>query len=388
MKKFNIRTFNKISPLGLKEFPENSYDISDSSGNPDAILLRSENLHEYDFPENVLAVGRAGAGVNNVPVQTLTERGIVVFNTPGANANAVKELVLLGMLLAARNVMEAFDFVTSIKDEDNIGPLVEDNKSKFKGFELSGKRLAVVGLGAIGMKVANDAVELGLDVSGFDPYLSVDRAWGLSTKVKPATSLEKMLSQADFVTFHMPLTDNTRGMVNKQLLSHFKKGAVLLNFSRGEIVDEDAVLESIETGRLRRYVCDFPTKKVINNSSVITIPHLGASTKEAEDNCAVMVVKQVRDYLENGNIINSVNFPNAYLDRTTEHRILIGTKNVPNMIGQISSCLAEDGLNIAEMINKSRGEYAYNILDISTKPSTSALKKITQIDDVVFTRVL
>jgi D-3-phosphoglycerate dehydrogenase / 2-oxoglutarate reductase len=386
---FNIKLYNKISENGLEKFEQNQFNISEDTSEPEAILLRSFKLHSIEFPKSLIAIGRAGAGVNNIPVDLCTEKSIVVFNTPGANANAVKELVLTGMFLAARNIVKGLQFVQEIADKGNeVGKLVEGNKAQFKGYELRGKKLGVIGLGAIGMMVANDAVNLGMEVQGYDPFLSVERAWGLSRQVRPATSIDSLLENSDFITFHMPLSDETKGFLSKARIAKLKKNVVILNFARGEIIDQEALIAALDNNLAGCYVTDFPRADLINNSKVVSLPHLGASTAEAEDNCAVMIADQVRGYLLNGNIINSVNFPNCFLERTSKYRLLVVNTNVPNIIGQITSALAESNINISEMLNKSRGNIAYNIIDIEEKPTEAALDRIRAIEGIARIRLL
>ncbi len=386
---FNILTLNKISKDGLRFFDRARYDVGDSVLDPSAILVRSASLHKYEFGESLLAIGRAGAGTNNIPIDDCTRNGIVVFNTPGANANAVKELVLLGMLLASRNVISGIEHAKGLIGlGDRIPEVVEKDKGLFTGYEIRGKRLGVVGLGAIGMMVANDAIALGLEVEGYDPFISVHSAWSLSHKVKPAVTLGKMLGGADFVSLHMPLTPETVEIVNRETLRQFKRGAVLLNFARAEIVNEFDVIDALNDGHLAAYVADFPTEQLLAHPKVICIPHLGASSHEAENNCAVMVVKQVIDFLENGNIVNSVNYPSCSLDRSGDFRLTVTNENVPNMVGQISSLLASYGLNISEMINKSKGDIAYNIVDVSGFAGMDLLEKLNGIEGVLAVRKL
>jgi len=386
---FQIQTRNSIAKEGLALFPKETYAVSDSGDTPDAIVLRSYSMHKDALPASLKAIGRAGAGVNNIPVELCTQSGIVVFNAPGANANAVKELVLAGMLLAARNLIEGASYASSLHGEGaRVPELVEKNKSRFSGFEIAGKRLGVIGLGAIGMMVANNAVGLGMSVEGYDPFISVKNAWALSDQVKPAVSLAKLLGDSDFITLHMPLTPETDKFINAEILKNVKPGAVLLNFARAEIVDNAAILEALDAGILGKYVTDFPTEALIQHPKVICIPHLGASTEEAETNCAVMVARQIKDYLEDGNISNSVNFPNCFLERTGESRLILMNENVPNMVGQIASLLAADGLNIMEMVNKSKGGLAYNIVDFNGAVKSDLLDRLRAITGVRMARIL
>jgi len=386
---YKVKTFNKISNDGLKILKDSGFEVSSSEESPHGIMLRSHKLHDYVFNPELKCIGRAGAGVNNIPVDKCTENGIVVFNAPGANANAVKELVLAGLLLASRDIVGGIEFAKSLRGKDvNVHEEVEGNKSKFKGAELKGKRLGVVGLGAIGMMVSNNALNLGLDVSGHDPFISVNRAWELSSHVKREDNINKLLSHSDFISLHMPLTDSTKGFFNKEKLGTFKKGAVLLNFARPEIVDEDAILESLDSGHLSLYVTDFPSEKLINHNKVIPIPHLGASTAEAENNCSIMVANQMKDFLLNGNIINSVNYPNCKTDRSGDFRVVLSNKNIPNMVGQISSVMASLDLNITEMVNKSKGDLAYTIVDLKGNSSDELRQKLEAIDGVLSVRII
>ncbi|MDA8364025.1 MAG: 3-phosphoglycerate dehydrogenase family protein [Gammaproteobacteria bacterium] len=361
---FKILILNNISAHGLERLPPGRYQVGDDITEPDAILLRSHKLHGMTVPPSLKAVGRAGTGVNNIPVDTLTRMGIPVFNAPGANANAVKELVVAGLILAYRHVCEAWDFARALQGTDaEIGKAVEAGKKKFAGFELPGRTFGVVGLGAIGRSVANAGVALGMKVVGYDPGLTVEGAWQLSAEVKKAASVEELLRVADFVSFHVPLIDATRHMINTARLKIMKDGVVILNFARDGIIDDAAVSAAIKAGKVYGYVCDFPSNLLKNHERVITLPHLGASTNEAEDNCAVMVADEVRDFLENGNILNSVNFPNVVVPRESEHRLVVANANVPNMLGQISTVMAEAHLNIHDMVNRSRGDLAYTVVD-------------------------
>ncbi len=386
---YKILTLNNISVAGLERLPRDRYEVASEIQHPDAILLRSYNMHEMPIPETLQAVGRAGAGVNNIPVAALSRRGIPVFNAPGANANAVKELVIAGMLLACRNICQAWDFARRLEgDDEAIHRQAEQGKKQFVGFELKGRTLGVIGLGAIGIKVANTALKLGMDVMGFDPEITVQSAWKLSSEVRQASSVEDILTHADFITFHVPLVDSTRHMINKARIKYFKPGAVLLNFAREGIVDDEAALQAIEEGRLHAYVCDFANSRLKGHERVITLPHLGASTQEAEDNCAVMVAEQVRDYLENGNIRNAVNFPDVVMPRTQGYRIAIANSNVPNMVGQISTLMAKAGLNILDLLNKSRGELAYTLADVDQEIPPGVIEGIRNIDGVLNVRVI
>lgn len=386
---FKILTLNNISVAGLERLPRDRYEIASEIQHPDAILARSHNMHEMEFPSSLKAVGRAGAGVNNIPVVKLSTRGIPVFNAPGANANAVKELVVAGMLVAARNICQAWDFARNTQGTDEeIHKQVESGKKKFVGFELPGRTLGVIGLGAIGVKVANAALSLGMKVIGYDPDITVQRAWQLSAEVQQAHSVDDLLSQVDFVSFHVPLTAGTRHMINTDRLRNMKNGVVLLNFARDGIVDDEAVCAALDAGKVYAYVCDFPSNRLKNHPRVITLPHIGASTEEAEENCAIMVADQVRDYLENGNIRNSVNFPEVWMPRTEGCRIAVVNANVPNMLGQISTTLAKAGLNIVDMINKSRGELAYTLVDVQIEIPAHTVEEIAKIQGVLAVRTI
>lgn len=386
---FKILTYNNISSVGLERFPRDRYEVASEIQHPDAILLRSFKLHGVSIPASVKAVGRAGAGVNNIPVAEYSQLGIPVFNAPGANANAVKELVLAGMLLAARNICPAWEFARGLQgDDDVIHKAAEKGKAQFAGFELAGKTLGVLGLGAIGVRVANAAIELGMQVVGFDPLLTVESAWQLSSRVIRAVSVDDLIARADLVTLHVPLNDQTRGLLNGARLQSMKKGATLLNFSRAEVAEERAVLAALDAGNLRTYVCDFPSRQVIDHPRTIVLPHLGASTAEAEDNCAIMVADRLRDYLENGNIRCSVNFPDVVMPKTEGFRLCIANENVPNMVGQISAALAEASLNIVDLLNKSRGNFAYTLVDLNSKVPTETLERIRSIKGVLSARIV
>ena len=388
-KTFSILTINKISPLGLKRFPAERYVVSPDIKEPDAIMVRSQNLLEMEFPASVKAIARAGAGTNNVPVKKMSARGIPVFNAAGANANAVKELIVTGMLLSSRNILQALHFTENLTGDDaSLHKLVEAGKANYAGIELSGRTLGIIGLGAIGRLVADAAIGLGMQVVGYDPEITVDAAWGLPTQVKKAHSVEDLLKQSDFVTLHVPLVDATRGLINEKRVQAMKAGSVLLNFSRDAIVDEDAVIAGLSSKHLRNYVCDFPSEKNRGNPAVISLPHLGASTQEAEENCAVMVAEQLRDYLEHGNLFNTVNFPNASMPRESSFRISIANANVPNMLGQISTALAAAGINIHNMLNKSRGEMAYTLVDTDSATPAALLAQMAAIPGVLMVRDL
>ena len=387
---YRILTLNDISSRGLARLPRERYEVGATVTRPDAILVRSADLHGFDVAAGVRAIGRAGAGVNNIPVAEMSRRGIPVFNTPGANANAVKELVLAGLLLAARNIVPAWLFARALDgDDETIEAAVEKGKKNFVGFELPGRTLGVVGLGAIGVEVANSALALGMRVLGYDPQLTVQRAWQLSSSVEQALSLEDLFTRADAITVHVPLNEHTQALVNAARLALAKPDATLLNFARAAIVDTQAVLAALDAERLHAYVCDFPERALKNHPRVLTLPHLGASTGEAEENCAVMVAEQVRDFLENGNIRNSVNYPEAVLPRVPNTtRLAIANSNVPNMVGQISTCLAARGINIADLLNKSRGEFAYTLIDADGAVGEDLLATVRAIDGVLSARIV
>ena len=384
---YNIKTINNISDKGLTRLPSEIYSVSPDTEDPDGIILRSQNLHEMEIPPNLKAVGRAGAGTNNVPVERLGNEGVVVFNAPGANANAVKELVIAGMLLACRNIVAAWQYAANVEGtDDEQNKAVEAGKKKYVGYELPGRTLGVVGLGAIGVEIANVAVALGMRVVGFDPTITVKSAWKMSSDVEEMASIDELLKQADFVTFHVPLIDATKNLLNTQRLAAMKEGAVVLNFARNGIVDEDAVLAAIESGKLNAYVCDFPAEKLKRNERVITLPHLGASTAEAEDNCAMMIADQLKDFLENGNIRNSVNFPAVKLPRGGKSRVAITHKNMPDMIAKISTVVGESGFNIHHMRNESRNDLAYTLMDIECEIGDDLIEKFAAIDGVLKAR--
>jgi D-3-phosphoglycerate dehydrogenase len=386
---FRILTLNSISPLGLKRFPTDKYTVGTQVSEPDAILVRSHDMHHMEIASNVKTVGRAGAGTNNIPVSELSKRGTPVFNAPGANANAVKELVIAAMLLGARNLVPAIRFVESLEGDDaRLHQLVEDGKKQFVGTELPRHTLGIIGLGKIGSLVADAAIKLGMNVMGFDPHITVDAAWSLPSQVRKAHSIEEVLKAADFITLHAPLVDLTRNMINAERLSLTKHSAILLNFARDALVDDVAVVDALEAKRLRYYLCDFPTRRLQGHPNVVALPHLGASTGEAEDNCAVMVVDQVRDFLEHGNIINAVNFPDVLMAREAPYRVGIANANVPNMVGQISTAMARAGLNIHNMLNKSRGDMAYTLVDVDSVVPESLLAELARIKGVLSVRYL
>ena len=385
---FKILTLNNISVRGLERLPRDRYEVASEIGHPDAVMLRSANMHEMTLSPSVKAIARAGAGTNNIPVAKYSKLGIPVFNAPGANANAVKELVIAGMFLAARNICQAWEYVRSLEaPEDELEELVEKGKKKFVGYELPGRTLGVVGLGAIGVEVANTAHALGMKVLGFDPQITVQRAWQLSSGVEQALSLDDLFSRCDMVTVHVPLIDATRGLVNANRLRLLRNNGVILNFARAGIVDETAITESLNSGKLGAYICDFPSAKLKQHPKVVALPHLGASTGEAEENCAIMVADTLRDFLENGNVRNSVNFPEAVLPRTAgSTRLAIANENVPNMVGQISTALAAEKLNIADLLNKSRGDLAYTLIDVDGTVSDQTIERLTGIEGVLTVR--
>jgi len=385
---FRIQTLNKISPLGLELFPRDKYEIASDLPNPDAILVRSADMNSTEIPSSVLAIARAGAGYNNIPVQRCSENGVVVFNTPGANANAVKELTLAALLISSRDIVGGINWTASVANRADVADLVEKEKSKFTGPELKGKTLGVVGLGAIGVMVANDAIALGMDVIGYDPYISVDAAWNLSREVVRADTLESLLMKSDYITLHIPLSDNTKGLLDTEKFRIMKKDVRVINFSRNALVKDKDIVEALESGKLSSYVTDFPTVELLACKKVIGIPHLGASTPEAEDNCAVMAVKQIMDYLEAGAIRNSVNFPRCKLDQRASNRLLVINKNIPNMVGQITTLLAGANLNITDLINHHRDEYAYNIIDTEQQISGAVLEKILKVEGIIRVRAI
>lgn len=387
-KSFKILTLNKISAKGLARLPAH-YTVGEGVEAPDAILVRSHNMHEMEIPATVQAIGRAGAGTNNIPVKRLSERGVPVFNAPGANANAVKELVIAGMLMGARNIGAAMAFVEGLSGTDEeLHKKTEAGKKHFVGRELPGRTLGVIGLGAIGSLVADAAIKLGMQVIGFDPGITVEAAWKLPSQVRKAETLEQLIREADFITLHVPLVETTRNLINTQRVALMKGGVVLLNFAREGVVDNAAVLAGLKDGKLHAYVCDFPANVLLGQKNVICLPHLGASTEEAEENCAIMVAEEVSDYLENGNILNAVNFPNVAMPRESAYRLGIANANVPNMVGQISTALAEAGLNIHNMVNKSKGDMAYTLVDVDSPVPADLIERIAAIQGVLRVRYL
>lgn len=387
---FKIQTLNAIDPEGLSILPSSNYEVANELSDPDAIVLRSHKMHGMELPSSLKAIARAGAGVNNIPIEECTEKGVVVFNTPGANANGVKELVIAGLILASRDIIDGAIWVKSlVGNGDKVPALIEKGKNNFVGQEIKGKTLAVIGLGAIGVLVANAAKALGMRVVGYDPYISVEQALKLSTRVDWVTGIEVLLAQADYVTLNIPLTPDTKGYINEEKLNMMKNDVRILNFARGGLVDTNDLKDAIASGKVAKYITDFPDEEILKLDNVIAIPHLAASTRESETNCAVMAVNQVKDYLENGNITNSVNFPAANMERHEGCRIIIANKNIPNMVSQISSILASEGINIDSMLNRKYNGIAYNIIDITRKTiNESVAQKLKEIDGVSMVRIL
>ena len=385
----NILTLNAISPV-INDVFDASYNVANDASNPVGIMLRSFKMHDYKLDENTIAIARAGAGTNNIPVQEYAEQGVVVFNTPGANANAVKELVLAALLISSRNIINATDWVKTIKGQgDEVGKLVEKGKAQFAGQEIKGKTLGVIGLGAIGALVANSALDLGMKVCGYDPFLSVGAALRLSSEVKIVKELNDIAKNCDYITIHIPyIPDQNKGLINAGLIRKMKDGVILINCARGEIVDNNDIVKATESGKVAKYVVDFPSDELIGAKNVICIPHLGASTEEAEDNCAVMAAKQLIDYIENGNVVNSVNYPTCSMPRTTEHRLVILHKNTKNILAQITGTVGNEGINISNLTNQSKGDYAVTILDIDNKVSEDAIKNIAQVENIIKVRVI
>ena len=385
---YTVKCLNPISNRGLDLFTS-EFEVIDDLNAADAVLVRSASMHDLEVPDSMLAVARAGAGVNNIPLNEYAEKGITVFNTPGANANGVKELVVAGLLLASRDIIGGVNWVNENAKEADLAKMIEKKKKEFAGNELKGKSIGVIGLGAIGVLVANICNRLGMNVYGYDPYVSVRSAWSLSRMVNHSSSLDEIYEKCDFLTIHVPYMESTKGMIGKEAVQKMKDGATILNFARGELVDDQAVLDGLASKKIKHYVTDFPNPAVAAADGVITIPHLGASTEESEENCAEMAVDQLMNYLEKGNIVNSVNYPNCDLgDIEAECRITVHHKNLPNMIGQLTSALAEEGYNIENMLNKSKKDYAYSIFDVEKRPSEKVLSKMKQIDGVIRLRVL
>ena len=386
---YKILTLNNIAVEGLRHFPRERYEVASEIMHPEAIILRSYNMHDMDIPETVAAIGRAGAGTNNIPIDAMSARGVPVFNAPGANANAVKELAIAGLLIAARNLCDAREHVKRLTETgDTLDQAVEVSKKQFVGFELPGKTLGVIGLGAVGVEVANAALALGMNVIGFDPKITVRSAWQLSSGVEHAETLDQLFQRADAVTLHVPLVEETRNLVNRDRLALMNDGSVIINFARGGVVDDQAAIAALDSGKLHAYVSDFPTLELISHPKVVALPHLGASTAEAEENCAIMVAENIKDYLENGNIRFSVNFPAARLPRIDAWRITLANANVPNMVGQISTCLADAGLNIEDLLNKSIGDLAYTIVDVNGPIREETVDKLRAIEGVLTLRNL
>ena len=387
---YKIQTLNKISAKGLDLFSHEDYEVASEMSQPDAIILRSFKMHDMELPSTLKGIARAGAGTNNIPLDKCNDKGIVVFNTPGANANAVKELVLTGLLLSSRDVIGGVNWAQSLSQEGaNVPALVEKGKAAFAGCEIKGKTLGVVGLGAIGAMVANDALSLGMNVIGYDPYLSVEAAWELSSQVQKASGLETLLSQVDYLTIHVPLLDSTREMYNAEKFAMMKKGVKIMNFARGELFQNTDLIAALNSGKISTYVTDFPSVELLNVKGVIPVPHLGASTAESEENCAIMASLQLKEFLESGNIKNSVNFPNCTLPiRPNEKRLTIVNKNIPNMIGEITTLLAKNNINIFDMLNKSRGEIAYTMIDIEGELNEDICKKLLQVDGIKSVRII
>jgi D-3-phosphoglycerate dehydrogenase / 2-oxoglutarate reductase len=384
-----VLTLSSISHAGLKLLPADRYEVGNHVERPDAVLVRSQDMRQIEIPDTVRAIGRAGAGTNNIPVAAMSQRGVPVFNAPGANANAVKELVLAGLLMSARNLIPAVRFVDGLRGSDaELDKLVEDNKKHYAGIELPHRTLGIIGLGRIGSLVADVAIKLGMQVLGFDPDITVEAAWSLPSQVRKAHSIEEVLKSSEFVTLHVPLVPATRHLINAGRLNLMRHGAVLLNFARDAVVDVEAVAEALAAKRLKYYVCDFPNERFDGNPAVVALPHLGASTREAEDNCAVMVVSQLRDFLEHGNIRNAVNFPDVLMERESPYRVGIANANVPNMLGQISTAMADAGLNIHNMLNKSKGDMAYTLVDVDSALSAPVIRELTAIEGVLTVRYL
>ena len=383
-----IQTLNAISKKGLARLPE-GYAVANDMAEPDAILVRSQVMHDLPIPASVQCIGRAGAGTNNIPVKAMSEKGVVVFNAPGANANAVKELVIAGMLMGTRNLFPALKFVSGlVGDDESLQKQVEAGKKHFVGHELRGSTLGIIGLGAIGSLLAESAIQLGMNVVGYDPEITVDAAWRLPAQVRKAVSVDDLVKRADFVSLHVPLLPSTKDLINAERIKLMKKGVILLNFSREGIVNESATLDALNEGRVHAYVCDFPSNLLRSHARFVALPHLGASTEEAEENCAMMVAEQVADYLENGNILNSVNFPNISMPRESGYRLAIANANVPNMLGQISTALASAGLNIQNMVNKSRGDFAFTLVDVESAVSQAVIDQLKAINGVLRVRYL
>ena len=386
---FKIQTLNKIAAIGLDQLPRDQYEVASEILNPDAVLVRSADMLKLELPATLKGIARAGAGVNNIPVDKCTARGVVVFNTPGANANGVKELVIAGLIMASRNVTPALMWARSLSGKgEEVPKLIEKGKGDYAGVEIKGKKLGVIGLGAIGVMVANDAEALGMEVSGYDPFISVEAAWGLSRTVKRAPRLETLIAESDYITLHLPLSDKTKGLIGKEKFAIMKKGVRLVNFARGGLVNNKDLKIAIAEGIIAAYVTDFPDDELVSMDKVVAIPHLGASTEEAENNCAIMAVRQLRNFLENGDVKNSVNFPDCELPRSAAQRLIVASENVPNMLGQITGILAADKVNIAEMLNKSKGQLAYNIIDVDSPVTEKHVERIKSVKGVIMGRIV
>lgn len=383
---YRISTMNKIAAIGLDRFDREQYEVASELNNPDAIIVRSAKLHDMEMPATLKAIARAGAGVNNIPVADCTAKGIVVFNTPGANANAVKELVIAALLLSSRGIIKGVEWTNTLKGSENISKQVEDGKKNFAGTEIKGKTLGIIGLGAIGVSLANAALALGMNVVGFDPYISVEAAWSLSGQVKRAKSLDSMLSKADYISVHVPFLPDTKNMIYKEKFAMMKDGVKIVNFSRDGIINTEDMIAALDSGKVSCYVTDFAEDALLQRDDVIVMPHLGASTKESEDNCAMMAVDEIKLFLETGNVVNSVNFPPCELPMSDDFRIVLINKNIPNMLGQITSVLAKGGINITASINKQKNDYAYNIIETDSSVSDALISELTGIDGVVMVR--
>lgn len=385
---YRYHCLNPISSVGLEHFPA-KYESTDNMSDADAVLVRSANMHEMELPKNVVAIARAGAGVNNIPLEECAKDGVVVFNTPGANANGVKEMVIAGMLLASRDIVGGIEWLEHQEATEDIGKLAEKKKKQFAGCEISGKKLGIIGLGAIGQLVANAAIPLGMEVYGYDPYISVDAAWNLSRAIRHIQNVEDIYRECDYITIHVPLLDSTRGMLDEKAVSMMKDGVVILNYARDLLADEDAILKGLESGKIKRYVTDFANPKVAGAEGVIVTPHLGASTEESEDNCAIMAVKEIRDFMENGNIRNSVNFPNCDMGMcSAKGRITICHRNIPNMLSQFTKVMGDAGVNISDLVNKGKGDYAYTMMDLESPSTEEMAKLLEQVKGVLRVRIV
>ena len=385
---YKVKTLNNIAEVGLAVFDPKEYEVADKMDNPDAILVRSAKMHDYAFNEELLCIARAGAGVNNIPLDRCAEAGIVVFNTPGANAESVKELALCSMLLASRGIASGIEWVQTIQDDPDVVKLVEDGKSRFTGPEIFGKTLGVIGLGAIGYKLANVAIELGMKVYGYDPFLSVESAWKLSSRVQYAENLETLYKQCDYISLHVPATEQTKGMVNKDSIAQMKDGVRIINLARGELVNDPDIIQALENGKVSAYVTDFPNPQTAGAKGVIALPHLGASTPESEDNCAIMAAEEIREFLEYGNIRNSVNMPNTYMEPTSHVRVCFFHRNIPAVVGGVLKVISDNGINVENMVNKSKGEYSYCLVDVNAPVGEDLIQKMLQVNGVMRVRVI